>query len=160
MTVWLKPLFASARARALVSARRLCLERRIGKFKKPTADKRIMTSQQDGSAQVPNVGPSVPVEPDVDLSALPPVPDSPGDHTTDQRSDYSHKRCSAAAVDTSTPAVATLHRSKGEGKRGGASEGAKKHRSRSRSDGAATRDDRKTSQEQFQSNQLQLMRRQ
>ena len=51
-----------------------------------------MSTQPTGSDQVPNVEPSVPVEPDVDLSTLPPVPNSPGDHTTDQRSDYSHKR--------------------------------------------------------------------
>ena len=51
-----------------------------------------MSTQQGDSDRVPNVVPAVPVEPDVDLSTLPPVPNSPGDPTTGQRSEYSHKR--------------------------------------------------------------------
>ena len=73
---------------------------------------------------------NVPVVPVIEPPGLPPVPDSPSD-ADETRSDYGRQRGSAAAVDSSMPAVATQDKAK-QDKRRGASEGpGRKGRSRS-----------------------------
>ena len=115
-----------------------------------------MSTQHDLPDQVPDAVPVVPVVPVVEPPGLPPLPVSPSG-TAEARSDYSRQRGSAAAVDSSMPAVATQDKTKQSKRRGASADPGKKARSRSRSEEKPTGADQGAGRATFQSDHLQLM---
>ena len=108
------------------------------KIEKTIVDK-DMSTQHALPDQVPDAVPVVPVVPVVEPRGLPPLPVSPSG-TADARSDYSRLHGSAAAVDSSMPAVATQDKTKQSKRRGASADPGKKARSRSRSEEDKGRD--------------------